>query len=72
MEWSFIKRGVAKKNVKFNLSEVENLIRQQVSLLTSKMFAKFVHHAIRGEKKYKEATRIEDQIQDGVLDVENS
>ena len=67
-----IKRQVAKKNVKFNLFEVENLTRQQVSLLTLLMFAKYVQHAIREEEKYKEATRIEDQIQDGALDVENS
>ena len=72
MVWNFTKRAVAKKNIKFNLSEVENLTRQQVSLLTATMFAKYLQHAIKEEEKYKQATRIEDQIQDELLDVEDS
>ena len=54
MVWSFLKRSVASRKLKFNLSAVEELTREHIFKVTAELFNKFYIHACREEGKYRE------------------
>ena len=52
MVWSFVKRSVASLNLKFNLSAVEELTREQTVKVTPELFNKFCIYTSKEEDKY--------------------
>ena len=61
MVWAQVKRTVASKNMKFQLSEVERMTREQISTLTAAEFSKCYKHAQKEEEKYRQMTLFTDQ-----------
>ena len=53
MVWSNIKRMVAKKNMNFNLSVVEEQTRSQIDSITPEMFNNYLQYAIKEKEKYR-------------------
>lgn len=60
MVWSFIKRSVASRNLKFTLNHVENETREQIKKISKEDIAKYASHSRKEEEKYKNLSEVAD------------
>ena len=54
MVWTFVKQSAASCNLKFNLSAIEELTREQILKVTPELFNKYYIHACREEDMYRQ------------------